>query len=69
MNPIKTLLSDAAFAAITTQERVLFISKEKKNKKEILQTKEMYGLIDRKSEYDQKKFFVFRKMGDDISRI
>ena len=59
MNPIKTLLSDAAFTAITAQERVFFISKEKKNKKELLQTIEIYGLIDRKSEYDQKKVFVF----------
>ena len=60
MNPIKTLLSDAAFTAITAQEREYFsYPKKKKNKKELLQTIEIYGLIDRKSEYDQKKVFVF----------
>ena len=59
MNPIKTLLSDAAFTAITAQEKSIFHIQRKKNKKELLQTIEIYGLIDRKSEYDQKKVFVF----------
>ena len=48
MNPIKTLLSDAAFASIMAQERVLFISNEKKESYDMMQTKEIYGLIDRK---------------------
>ena len=48
MNPIKTLLSDAAFASIMVQERVLFISNAKKEFYDMMQTKEIYGLIDRK---------------------